>query len=183
MASRKLGDPYHPPPAKSLPAKTAELDHTLDNFGFQIDVVSAVEHVAKLQPFKLLHGGVSALISEALASMGAHVASGFRRIAGVQLTVNHLRTAAVGDLVFARASPQFAGKTIQVCKLIASSMDSSPNNDMLDVLQPSFSLDLEDESCEQRTICSDPIAEKFFLAPSSTVRKKLMKFIVHMHII
>ncbi|CAN6330094.1 unnamed protein product [Urochloa humidicola] len=101
--------------------KTAELDPVLDSIGFEIEEVSPRQLTGRLpvatkccQPFKVLHGGVSALVAEGLASMGAHMASGYRRVAGVSLAINHFRSAAVGDVVLARAAPVHLGRSTQV---------------------------------------------------------------------
>ncbi|KAI0488496.1 hypothetical protein KFK09_028330 [Dendrobium nobile] len=103
------------------PSKTALLDRPLHAVGFQYDLLSSERLTGHLtitesccQPFKVLHGGVTAMIAEGMASMGAYINSGFKRVAGVQLSTNHIRAAQLGELVHVEAIPIQQGRTIQV---------------------------------------------------------------------
>jgi 1,4-dihydroxy-2-naphthoyl-CoA hydrolase len=66
------------------------------------------------QPYGILHGGVSALLAESAASMGAALSAGAERnVVGIELNASHLRSVRDGHLT-AVATPIRAGRTIQV---------------------------------------------------------------------
>ncbi|AMM24674.1 hotdog fold thioesterase [Variovorax sp. PAMC 28711] len=70
-----------------------------------------------VQPFGLLHGGVSVVLAETLGSMGAYYASpeGHRAV-GLDINANHLRSATSG-WVTGTARPVHRGRTTQVWQI------------------------------------------------------------------
>ena len=66
------------------------------------------------QPYGILHGGVSALVAESAASLGAALAAGpNKHVVGIELNASHLRPASTGTLI-ATATPLRVGRSVQV---------------------------------------------------------------------
>lgn len=93
----------------------------LGPLGISIDEIGPDKVVLSLevgprvhQPYGFLHGGVSALMSETCASMGAWLAAGSDYEAfGVEINANHLRPVRAGRVV-ATGTPIRQGRTIAV---------------------------------------------------------------------
>lgn len=67
------------------------------------------------QPFGLLHGGVSVVLSETLGSLGCLMTLPEGQIAvGVEVNANHLAAVPVGGTVTAECRPLHLGRRIQV---------------------------------------------------------------------
>ena len=68
-----------------------------------------------IQPYGILHGGVSVVLSETLGSLAAANASpDGARVVGIEVNANHLATVASGSRVTARCRPLHVGRTTQV---------------------------------------------------------------------
>lgn len=73
-----------------------------------------------LQPASLLHGGVNALVGEEVASTAAslNVPLG-HSVVGTRITLNHIRSAVVGDVVTVAAVPIHLGKQTHLWEIRA----------------------------------------------------------------
>ena len=75
------------------------------------------------QPMGILHGGVSALLAESAASLGAFLAAGpDRSVVGIELNASHLRSLRAGHLT-AEATPVRVGRTVQVWRIALTDDD------------------------------------------------------------
>eukprot|EP01018_Ginkgo_biloba_P025562 Gb_12377 [translate_table: standard] len=106
-----------------------KLSPILNHIGFELETVSPkciqgrfVVNERSAQAYGTLHGGISAFLVECLGSLGAYVASGFQQVAGVELSINHLRPAPIGSEVEVVAKPIHIGRRLHVweVKLISS---------------------------------------------------------------
>jgi uncharacterized protein (TIGR00369 family) len=78
------------------------------------------------QPMGILHGGVSALLAESAASLGAFLAAGpDRSVVGIELNASHLRSLRDGHLT-AAATPVRVGRTVQVWGIALTDDDGRP---------------------------------------------------------
>jgi 1,4-dihydroxy-2-naphthoyl-CoA hydrolase len=68
------------------------------------------------QPLGLLHGGASAALAETLASVGAWLNDPSKLVLGIELKVNHLRSASRGWIT-AEATPLHRGRTTQLWEI------------------------------------------------------------------
>ncbi|MES2710960.1 MAG: hotdog fold thioesterase [Pseudomonadota bacterium] len=68
-----------------------------------------------IQPFGILHGGVSVVLSETLGSLAAAHASPLgARVVGIEVNANHLAGVEQGSAVTAICRPLHVGRTTQV---------------------------------------------------------------------
>lgn len=69
------------------------------------------------QPFGILHGGASAVLSESLGSIAASLCVedvSKKTVVGVEINANHLRSAKQGEWVYGKVSPLKVGRKLQV---------------------------------------------------------------------
>lgn len=77
------------------------------------------------QPFGLMHGGISASISETVCSLGAWINVKDADVVGIELNINHLKSASSG-IGIAIASPIFKGSRQHVWEAkIFTALDGS----------------------------------------------------------
>ena len=77
-------------------------------------VVARIPVEGNTQVYGQLHGGATAALLESVGSIGTAVVAGLdKRVAGIQLSVNHLRPASEG-WVTATGTPLRVGRTVAV---------------------------------------------------------------------
>ncbi|CAM6102580.1 unnamed protein product [Calypogeia fissa] len=66
------------------------------------------------QPFGVLHGGMTGLIAETMASKTGHYAANGQPVQSIELNANHIRAVPIGEKVVVIAKPLMKGGRIQV---------------------------------------------------------------------
>uniref|UniRef100_A0A0D6QRU3 Thioesterase domain-containing protein n=1 Tax=Araucaria cunninghamii TaxID=56994 RepID=A0A0D6QRU3_ARACU len=110
------------------------LSPVLKYIGFELETVTptCIQGRFKVsersaQTYGVLHGGISALIAESLASFAAFVASGFQQVAGVELSISHLQPASLGLEIEVKTTPIHIGRRLHVWEVKFISVTRSPN--------------------------------------------------------
>ncbi len=69
-----------------------------------------------VQPFRLLHGGVSCVLAESLGSIASTLCIDLnkKRAVGVEINANHLRSASEGSFVIGTVRPIKVGRTMHI---------------------------------------------------------------------
>lgn len=85
---------------------------SLDEQGLSCQFLVGDQNV---QPFGMLHGGVSVMVAETLGSIGANLCldDGFFAV-GQGLSASHISSARIGEKVMAYSEPLHVGKSSQV---------------------------------------------------------------------
>ncbi|CAI5536381.1 unnamed protein product [Closterium sp. Naga37s-1] len=106
-----------------LPSPFPPVHHLLSN---SLLVAIAGALLDGVEPLGNLHGGVSALVTEAVGSLGAAVAAG-APVVGVEVACSHLRGAPIGTPLIAVGTPLRVGRTVQVWEVrLSASSDRVP---------------------------------------------------------
>lgn len=79
-------------------------------------ILTMVVDVKHLQPFGLMHGGMNAVLIETATSIGSNESiDTTKQVAvGLDIQVNHLKSAVKGDTLTVVAVPDHIGKTTQI---------------------------------------------------------------------
>lgn len=92
------------------------LDIKIEDVSKEKVILTMVVDGKHLQPFGLMHGGMNAVLIETATSIGANESIDITKqvAVGLDIQVNHLKSAVKGDTLTVVAIPDHIGKTTQV---------------------------------------------------------------------